>query len=184
MRSLVLFGLGVYATLVDWLLQTTLKYFFGGLHQQHLVIIFGCSIPQIAPEFQHQWPKMRQTLRRSCAACAKSKHSCDLRTPRCSRCIKRKVECHYANVPLTSAPAAPVGEVGASRTHLGSGTLINYGLGSLDPFHSYPQTRLPQKHVERLIHSCKYIFDRRRRSKLCLPIQFLTRSLSNTIPLT
>ncbi|SPO00304.1 uncharacterized protein DNG_03149 [Cephalotrichum gorgonifer] len=75
---------------------------------------------------------MRQTLRRSCSACARSKHSCDLRTPRCSRCIKRKVECLYANEPLTAAvPAAP----------------------DRDPFESYPQTRLPREHVQRLIHS-------------------------------
>ncbi|EAW12050.1 Zn(II)2Cys6 transcription factor domain-containing protein [Aspergillus clavatus NRRL 1] len=46
---------------------------------------------------------MRQTLRRSCAACAKAKHSCDLRTPRCSRCLKRQVPCLYANEPLTAS---------------------------------------------------------------------------------
>lgn len=45
---------------------------------------------------------MRMTLRRSCAACAKAKHSCDLRTPQCTRCVKRKSSCVYANEPLTS----------------------------------------------------------------------------------
>ncbi|KAK0707318.1 hypothetical protein B0H67DRAFT_602680 [Lasiosphaeris hirsuta] len=79
---------------------------------------------------------MRQTLRRSCAACARAKHSCDLRTPRCSRCIKRRVPCVYANEPLTAVP-----EIMALR------------LGSLDPFDSYPQTRLRRDHVQRLIHS-------------------------------
>ncbi|GJC80382.1 hypothetical protein ColLi_03220 [Colletotrichum liriopes] len=100
---------------------------------------------------------MRQTLRRSCAACAKSKHSCDLRTPRCSRCVKRKVLCVYANEPLTAAPAgsgpAP-GDGATSPAALdGSGALTNYRFGSLDPFDSYPQTRLPREQVQRLIHS-------------------------------
>ncbi|KAK2054787.1 hypothetical protein LY76DRAFT_619015 [Colletotrichum caudatum] len=113
---------------------------------------------------------MRQTLRRSCAACARSKHSCDLRTPRCSRCIKRKVLCAYANEPLTAAPAGsgPAQGVGTSAaaavaasssssssgTDLdGSGALTSYRFGSLDPFDSYPQTRLPREQVQRLIYS-------------------------------
>ncbi|KAK2023092.1 hypothetical protein LX32DRAFT_698176 [Colletotrichum zoysiae] len=110
---------------------------------------------------------MRQTLRRSCAACARSKHSCDLRTPRCSRCIKRKVLCVYANEPLTAAPAGPGPAQGdgasaaaaassssSSGTDLdGSGALTSYRFGSLDPFDSYPQTRLPREQVQRLIHS-------------------------------
>ncbi|KAE8409626.1 hypothetical protein BDV37DRAFT_277966 [Aspergillus pseudonomiae] len=97
---------------------------------------------------------MRQTLRRSCTACAKSKHSCDLRTPRCSRCIKRNVQCNYANEPLTALPAAPGrGDGGSPRPLDGSGALTAYRLGSLDPFDSYPQTRLPRERVQRLIHS-------------------------------
>ncbi|KAK2882372.1 hypothetical protein FQN49_000427 [Arthroderma sp. PD_2] len=100
---------------------------------------------------------MRQTLRRSCTPCAKVKHSCDLRTPHCSRCIKRKVLCVYANEPLTAAPpAAPTQEDGASRRPLDgcrTGALTNYRFGSFDPFESYPQTRLPREHVQRLIHS-------------------------------
>ncbi|KAB8224099.1 hypothetical protein BDV33DRAFT_199836 [Aspergillus novoparasiticus] len=97
---------------------------------------------------------MRQTLRRSCTACAKSKHSCDLRTPRCSRCIKRDVQCNYANEPLTALPAAPGwGDGGSSRPLEGSGTLTAYRFGSLDPFDSYPQTRLPRERVQRLIYS-------------------------------
>ncbi|CAG8904570.1 unnamed protein product [Penicillium egyptiacum] len=95
---------------------------------------------------------MRRSLRRSCAACAKSKSSCDLRTPRCSRCIKRQVECAYANEPSTG-PAAPGWQNGALTSPLdGSGTLTNYRFGSLDPFDSYPQTRLPREHVQRLIY--------------------------------
>ncbi|KZN85617.1 hypothetical protein EN45_098070 [Penicillium chrysogenum] len=95
---------------------------------------------------------MRQSLRRSCAACARSKSSCDLRTPRCSRCIKRQVECAYANEPSTG-PATSGWQNGASTSPLDeSGTLTNYRFGSLDPFDSYPQTRLPREHVQRLIY--------------------------------
>ncbi|KAJ5504417.1 hypothetical protein N7463_007291 [Penicillium fimorum] len=76
---------------------------------------------------------MRQSLRRSCAACAKSKSSCDLRTPRCSRCIKRQVECAYANEPSTGS-ATPGWQNGESTNPLsGYGTLTNYRFGSLDP---------------------------------------------------
>ncbi|KAL3488044.1 hypothetical protein BJX62DRAFT_212600 [Aspergillus germanicus] len=101
---------------------------------------------------------MRRTLRRSCAACAKFKHGCDLRTPRCSRCIKRNVLCVYANEPLTATATAPVvagsEERGSARLLDGSGALTGpYRFGSLDPFDSYPSTRLPREHVQRLIHS-------------------------------
>ena len=103
----------------------------------------------------HEYPfTMRQSLRRSCAACARSKSSCDLRTPRCSRCIKRQVECAYANEPSTG-PATSGWQNGASTSPLDeSGTLTNYRFGSLDPFDSYPQTRLPREHVQRLIYGC------------------------------
>ncbi|KAI1913987.1 hypothetical protein LOZ61_002405 [Ophidiomyces ophidiicola] len=97
---------------------------------------------------------MAPTLRRSCAACARVKHSCDLRTPRCSRCIKRGAQCDYANEPWAALPVAPVPDDSASTgPHDGSGVLTNYTFGSLDPFDSYPQTRLPREHVQRLIHS-------------------------------
>ncbi|KAH6626735.1 hypothetical protein B0J18DRAFT_396003 [Chaetomium sp. MPI-SDFR-AT-0129] len=89
---------------------------------------------------------MRRTLRRSCAACAKSKHSCDLGTPRCSRCTKRNVQCVYANEPLTAA-LSPHEEPGSS------GPLVAYKFPPVDPFESYPATRLPRAHVQRLIHS-------------------------------
>ncbi|EAU37839.1 predicted protein [Aspergillus terreus NIH2624] len=96
---------------------------------------------------------MRQTLRRSCAACARAKHSCDLRTPRCARCIKRKIHCVYANAPAT-APAASGQEEGQLiRRPLEKFNLTDGRLGSLDPFDSYPQTRLPRERVQRLIHS-------------------------------
>ncbi|KAL2833077.1 hypothetical protein BJY01DRAFT_225623 [Aspergillus pseudoustus] len=100
---------------------------------------------------------MRRTLRRSCAACAKFKHSCDLRTPRCSRCIKRNVLCVYANEPLTAVVTAPAvpgyedpGSIGRLERSPG---LAGYRFGLLDPFDSYPSTRLPREHVQRLIHS-------------------------------
>ncbi|KAM0536966.1 hypothetical protein ACHAO2_006390 [Verticillium nonalfalfae] len=100
---------------------------------------------------------MRQTLRRSCAACARSKHSCDLRTPRCSRCLKRNVQCLYANEPLTASPVSSEQpgreETWASRPSSSPSALTTYRFGSLDPFDSYPQTRLPRAQVQRLIHS-------------------------------
>ena len=116
---------------------------------------------------------MRTTLRRSCNACAKAKHSCDLRTPRCSRCIKRRVSCVYANEPLTlQAPEGPghgrtminkaskvtciaQRDVKMSRkVHDGSVKLLNSVDTSFDPFDSYPPTRLSRIHVQRLIHHC------------------------------
>ncbi|KAK4172379.1 hypothetical protein QBC36DRAFT_338018 [Triangularia setosa] len=95
---------------------------------------------------------MRHTLRRSCSACAKSKHSCDLGTPRCSRCIKRKVQCFYANEPLTGPPRGPSSTTAPPPSQ---NTIIPLGtrFASVDPFESYPQTRLPREHVQRLIHS-------------------------------
>ncbi|PYH94401.1 hypothetical protein BO71DRAFT_419379 [Aspergillus ellipticus CBS 707.79] len=41
------------------------------------------------------------TLRRSCQACARGKRRCDQRLPRCSRCLSRRIDCEYVNVPLT-----------------------------------------------------------------------------------
>ncbi|RAK73781.1 Zn(II)2Cys6 transcription factor [Aspergillus fijiensis CBS 313.89] len=91
---------------------------------------------------------MSRTLRRSCTACYKYKHSCDLRTPRCSRCIKRNVPCVYANQPLT-APE----DSGSTIAPNYSTALTSYRFPGLDPFDSYPQTRLPRERVQRLIHS-------------------------------
>ncbi|KAJ5606007.1 hypothetical protein N7510_008788 [Penicillium lagena] len=97
---------------------------------------------------------MRQTLRRSCATCAKSKCSCDLRKPRCSRCLKRQLQCVYANEPSTAWPAAfGQGNSESIKTLDESNILTSYRFGGLDPFDSYPQTRLPREHVQRLIHS-------------------------------
>ncbi|KAF2267217.1 hypothetical protein CC78DRAFT_490705, partial [Lojkania enalia] len=105
---------------------------------------------------------MRKTLRRSCNACAKSKLSCDLRTPQCSRCIKRNFACVYANQPLTSAltrnastsPIEPSPEAEGAAVRLSTDPLTlfnNPGVQSFDPFDSYPHTRLPRTHVHRLI---------------------------------
>ncbi|KAJ5297419.1 hypothetical protein N7508_007668 [Penicillium antarcticum] len=94
---------------------------------------------------------MPQSLRRSCAACAKAKHSCDLRAPRCSRCIKRKVQCVYANIPWTVTATPGLDDRLASA--LNTTSSLNCRFGSIDPFDSYPQTRLPRVQVQRLIHS-------------------------------
>ncbi|KAJ5815165.1 hypothetical protein N7474_006942 [Penicillium riverlandense] len=100
---------------------------------------------------------MRQTLRRSCAACAKSKCSCDLSKPRCSRCVKRQLQCVYANEPSAAPPAASGQADNESIKKLvESNTIPSYRFGGLDPFDSYPQTRLPREHAQRLIHSCMY----------------------------
>lgn len=99
---------------------------------------------------------MRQTLRRSCAACSKSKISCDLRTPRCSRCNKRQIQCVYANEPW-AAPAASGREESALTKSLDVFvSLTDCTFGSLDPFDSYPQTRFPREQVQRLIYGCTY----------------------------
>ncbi|TVY58737.1 hypothetical protein LCER1_G002042 [Lachnellula cervina] len=121
---------------------------------------------------------MRATLRRSCNACAKAKHRCDLRTPHCSRCIKKKFNCTYANEPLTSTPdrnESPPSETSGNGRHAvmngsevstmtlrdGPTTpkfsdtsvgLLNPGNAFLDPFDSYPPTRLPRVTAQRLIH--------------------------------
>ncbi|KAL7809419.1 hypothetical protein V8C44DRAFT_146573 [Trichoderma aethiopicum] len=120
---------------------------------------------------------MRTTLRRSCNACAKAKLGCDLRIPQCSRCIKRNSRCVYANKPLNSPldnlsssakasgyspPAAgnggelsalvPQDGESAARRPENSVWIRNPATASFDPFDSYPPTRLPRLHVQRLIH--------------------------------
>ncbi|OAL48431.1 hypothetical protein IQ07DRAFT_513622 [Pyrenochaeta sp. DS3sAY3a] len=104
---------------------------------------------------------MRKTLRRSCDACAKSKLSCDLRTPKCSRCTKKNTACVYANEPLTSSPTdgftaflSPSAEKNSPNnlTLVKTNPLRNGFISqTFDPFESYPQTRLPRAHVQRLI---------------------------------
>ncbi|KAG9604352.1 hypothetical protein KCU77_g4606, partial [Aureobasidium melanogenum] len=94
---------------------------------------------------------MRRTLRRSCAACARSKYSCDLRTPICSRCIKRRTHCDYANEPLTAPLTTLRSDAAPSSIVLLPPDTSRFS--SLDPFDSYPQTRLSRQHVHRLIHS-------------------------------
>lgn len=120
---------------------------------------------------------MRTTLRRSCNACAKAKLGCDLRIPQCSRCIKRNSKCVYTNKPLNSpldvygsskevtsySPPAidNLGEVISvlpqdgetiSRFSENPAWIRNPATASFDPFDSYPPTRLPRLHVQRLIH--------------------------------
>lgn len=120
---------------------------------------------------------MRTSLRRSCNACAKAKHSCDLGTPKCSRCLKRKVTCIYANVPLSSSSttSSSATEQPARSRSIEKYEVKTYSLksrdldsasqdsmelfapagNSFDPFDSYPATRLPRVHVQRLIQHCK-----------------------------
>lgn len=119
---------------------------------------------------------MRATLRRACDACAKAKLSCDLRTPQCSRCVKRKSTCAYANEPLTTSPNAytsysassgsstPAVEESSVIARNGRITptfeerpagLLNLAIGSFDPFDSYPPARLPRVLIQHLIHHCK-----------------------------
>jgi hypothetical protein len=95
---------------------------------------------------------MRQTLRRSCAACAKSKSKCDLRMPRCSRCKKRNTQCSYANEPLTTTLVLAEHQHRQLAMPLRTSEIC--GFGSVDPFDSYPPTRLPREHAQRLIHTC------------------------------
>jgi hypothetical protein len=141
---------------------------------------FGSSIPRNTPKLALHLPK-----------CGKLFAGLVLHVPnpntvvtsalRAALAVLSAVQCFYANEPLTAAPPATPGwGVGRlTRSLLGSGALIGYRFGPIDPFHSYPHTRLPQKHVERLIHSYVCLWSSRR-SKLRLPIQFFTRSLSNT----
>ncbi|TQV94921.1 Fungal transcriptional regulatory protein [Cordyceps javanica] len=82
---------------------------------------------------------MRQTLRRSCSACARAKSRCDLRKPHCSRCAARNIRCVYANEPLSTSPSPHHQQLS--------------GFGAVDPFETYPQVRLGKEHVQRLIHS-------------------------------
>ncbi|MAD86705.1 MAG: hypothetical protein CL912_27425 [Deltaproteobacteria bacterium] len=103
---------------------------------------------------------MRRTLRRSCAACAKAKHKCDLHTPRCTRCTLRKIQCVYANEPLSSpGPSSTVSATSQSKKSLESNlsTLsVTIGSNSFDPFDSYPPTSLPRSRVQNLIVHCKF----------------------------
>ncbi|KAL1796763.1 hypothetical protein ACET3X_005303 [Alternaria dauci] len=98
---------------------------------------------------------MRRTLRRSCDACARSKLSCDLRTPQCSRCLKRKTSCVYANEPLTLSPPETTNshnEGVVQKESLSSPVLwIDPGSQAFDPFDAYPTTRLPRARVQQLI---------------------------------
>jgi hypothetical protein len=111
---------------------------------------------------------MRKTLRRSCDLCAKSKLRCDLLLPQCSRCFKKspsKSICIYANVPLSSLITDGFATAQNTPSPGSEGTVVQLspnsellvsdpGSQSFDPFVSYPQTRLPQAQVQRLIQHC------------------------------
>jgi hypothetical protein len=124
---------------------------------------------------------MRTTLRRSCNACARAKHGCDLQTPKCSRCLKRNVDCVYANAPATSSssPSASPTDYDGSLARVSRGSRLlrastvssdsmskspepSEGIGmildpvdaSFDPFDSYPATRVARPQIQRLIHHC------------------------------
>ncbi|KAH9866761.1 hypothetical protein J1614_008454 [Plenodomus biglobosus] len=104
---------------------------------------------------------MRLTLRRSCDACAKSKLSCDLRTPQCSRCTKKNTVCVYANQPLTSLlPGTQIFDHSETSPKLSSlhnsverfSILLTNSIdSSVDPFNSYPRTKLARIQEQRLI---------------------------------
>ncbi|RYF43011.1 MAG: Zn(II)2Cys6 transcription factor [Cytophagaceae bacterium] len=120
-----------------------------------LVLSYTHSSNATLPGSHHT---MRTTLRRSCDACAKSKLRCDLLLPQCSRCFKRKIECLYANEPL-SASLTENGAAASAQSSPGSDTAIarissSPGVNSFDPFDSYPQTRLPRALVQRLVQHC------------------------------
>lgn len=108
---------------------------------------------------------MRKTLRRSCDACARSKLRCDLLLPQCSRCRKSTRACIYANEPLSSLTEGTV-STSTSSSPEPNGTDVRFspkvsmlnnnpGIQSFDPFNTYPQTRLPRAHVQRLIQHCR-----------------------------
>ncbi|OAA62941.1 Fungal transcriptional regulatory protein [Cordyceps fumosorosea ARSEF 2679] len=100
---------------------------------------------------------MRQTLRRSCGACARAKSRCDLRKPHCSRCAARGTACVYANEPLSSTTPSPAPAPSSSSSAAASPDPRRHrisGFGSVDPFETYPHVRLDKEHVQRLIHSC------------------------------
>ncbi|PWY86762.1 hypothetical protein BO70DRAFT_422416 [Aspergillus heteromorphus CBS 117.55] len=56
------------------------------------------------------------TLRRSCQACARGKRRCDQRLPRCSRCLTRRIDCEYVNMPLMVTSSSDSGVSKAGQT--------------------------------------------------------------------
>lgn len=120
---------------------------------------------------------MRRTLRRSCAACAKAKHGCDLQTPKCSRCVERKSSCVYANEPLSSiagrtpmagqsSQLATISSRGSKHRAVSttlseradylspSPLLMAVETQPIDPFDTYPRINLPRARVQGLIYHC------------------------------
>jgi hypothetical protein len=114
---------------------------------------------------------MSKTLRRSCAACAKAKHRCDLQTPQCTRCVKRNCNCTYANEPLTSRNSADDDsqiklQIGHRSKPYTAPALFDGATGNVhamsfevhlfDPFDSYPAVSLPRLRVQAFMQHCKY----------------------------
>lgn len=129
--------------------------------------------PQYTGPLTHGAIEMRTTLRRSCDACARAKHGCDLKTPKCSRCLRRKAQCVYANAPAAASdssgfdgaltrigsrdrwPRSPTASSGRTTPELSDGTaLLGPVDASFDPFDSYPATRVARPQIQRLIHHC------------------------------
>lgn len=68
----------------------------------------------------------KPTLHRSCKTCARGKRRCDQRWPRCSRCLARKTDCEYINVPLTAETDGSESRQRAIRhNELGSRSLLS-----------------------------------------------------------
>ncbi|PMB72073.1 hypothetical protein BM221_002173 [Beauveria bassiana] len=86
---------------------------------------------------------MRQTLRRSCSACARAKSRCDLRKPHCSRCASRNISCLYANEPSSTSSGPHHHQISA--------------FGSVDPFETYPQIAFQYYPLDRNPHSNPFL---------------------------
>jgi hypothetical protein len=66
--------------------------------------------------------------------------------------MKRNIQCTYANEPLTSTLV--VAEQQRRQLSISLRTFEICEFSYVDPFDSYPPTRLPREHAQRLIHTC------------------------------
>lgn len=109
---------------------------------------------------------MGWTLRRACSSCAKTKQRCDLGTPRCTRCINRKIECIHMNKPSTALSPIdrsriyPVTTIAQDNAIRHGQSMVCDSLAELDPFDSLPPTRLDKKYARRLIAICTSLSNR------------------------
>lgn len=64
--------------------------------------------PHQNPEYSQMppIPPRSFTLRRSCQACVRGKRRCDQRSPKCTRCLNRGLDCEYANAPMAVTKTA------------------------------------------------------------------------------